>query len=54
MLVKMFWIKLAILSLFTVWSATAKRPFCRTACALGTIFSFFNSFSVYQMRVDHG
>lgn len=54
MLVKMFWIKLAILSLFAVWSATAKRPFCRTVCALGTIFSFFNSFSVYQMRVDHG
>lgn len=53
MLVKFFWIKLGILSVFTVWSAVAKRPFCRTACAVGTIFSFFNSFSLYQMRVDH-
>jgi polyferredoxin len=53
MLVKFFWIKLGLLSLVIAWSATAKRPFCRVFCALGTIFSFFNSFSLYQMRVDH-
>jgi polyferredoxin len=52
MLVTFFFLKLGILSLFSMWSAAAKRPFCRTVCALGTIFSFFNSFSLYQMRVD--
>jgi polyferredoxin len=49
---QMFWIKLGILSFFVTWSTAAKRPFCRTTCVLGTIYSFFNAFSFYQMRVD--
>ena len=52
MLRQMFWIKLGILSVYVTWSTAAKRPFCRTTCALGTIYSFFNAFSFYQMRVD--
>jgi len=49
---QMFWIKLGILAFFVTWSTAAKRPFCRTTCVLGTIYSFFNAFSFYQMRVD--
>ena len=52
MLRQMFWIKLGILLFFFTWATAAKRPFCRTTCVLGTIYSYFNAFSFYQMRVD--
>ncbi len=52
MLRQMFWIKFGILAFFVTWATAAKRPFCRTTCVLGTIYSFFNAFSLYQMRVD--
>jgi ferredoxin-type protein NapH len=48
----MFWIKLGILMIFFTLSVTSKRPFCRTVCPVGTIYSFFNNYSFYQMVVD--
>jgi len=43
---------MGILAFYFFWSTAAKRPFCRTTCALGTIYSYFNAFSFYQLRVD--
>ena len=47
-----FWMKVAILAVFLLWMMVTKRPFCRTACPLGAIFSLFNPFSLYRMQVD--
>ncbi|MGB9893800.1 MAG: 4Fe-4S binding protein, partial [Candidatus Saccharicenans sp.] len=44
--------KLAILVIFLIWMALSQRPFCRTACPLGTILGFFNRLSAFQMKVD--
>ncbi len=49
---EMFWIKLGILVLFCALFVTVKRPFCRTACPMGTIYSFFNNWSLLQITVD--
>jgi len=49
-----FLLKLAILGGFLALFAMAKRPFCRTTCPLGAIFSLFNRFSVVQLKVDRG
>jgi hypothetical protein len=48
----MFWIKMGILVFFSALSATSKRPFCRTVCPVGTIYSYFNNYSFYQMSMD--
>lgn len=47
-----FWLKIAILAIFLLWMLVTKRPFCRTACPLGAVWSLFNPFSLYRMRVD--
>lgn len=52
MIKEMFWIKMGILVSFFAFAVTTKRPFCRTVCPVGTIYSFFNNYSLYQMGVD--
>jgi polyferredoxin len=41
--------KVALLVLFVVWMIVSKRPFCRTTCPLGAIFSLFNKVSLFQL-----
>jgi polyferredoxin len=48
----LFWIKMAILGAFLVGMVFIKRPFCRTMCPLGAIFSFFNRVSLVKIRID--
>lgn len=47
-----FWLKIAILAVFLLWMMVTSRPFCRTACPLGAIWSLFNPVSLYRMEVD--
>lgn len=47
-----FWLKIAILTIFLLWMMATKRPFCRTACPLGAIWSLFNPISLYRLQVD--
>jgi ferredoxin len=49
---EMFWIKLGIMVLTFTLAISAKRPFCRTVCPVGTVYSFFNNVSFYQMTVN--
>ena len=46
-----FWIKMTILAGFLLWFILAKRPFCKVACPLGLIFSWFNNISLLKMEV---
>lgn len=48
----MFWVKMAILAAFLVGMVFIKRPFCRTTCPMGAIFSFFNKLSLVRLKVD--
>jgi polyferredoxin len=47
-----FVLKIAILLFFLVWMMVAARPFCRTTCPLGAIYSLFNSVSYFRLRLD--
>ena len=47
-----FIIKISILVFFLVWMTVSKRPFCRTTCPLGAIYSLFNRISFLQVGVD--
>jgi ferredoxin-type protein NapH len=47
-----FWIKMAILGFFLALMVVVKRPFCRTFCPLGAIFSLFNRISLVRLRLD--
>jgi ferredoxin-type protein NapH len=47
-----FWIKMAILAGFLVAMVFIKRPFCRTFCPLGAIFSLFNRISLVRLHLD--
>jgi len=47
-----FVLKMAILLFFLVWMMVSVRPFCRTACPLGAIYSLFNPVSIFRIRVD--
>jgi ferredoxin-type protein NapH len=47
-----FWLKIAILVGFLGWMVVTKRPFCRTACALGGAYALLAPVSLYRMRVD--
>lgn len=49
-----FWLKIGILAGFLVWMVFTKRPFCRSACALGGAYAALTPFSFYRMRVDSG
>ena len=45
----LFYGKLAILIGFLGWMVASRRPFCRTACPLGAIYSLFNRVSLFRM-----
>jgi polyferredoxin len=47
-----FWFKIGILVAFLCWMVVTKRPFCRTACALGGAYALLAPVSLYRMRVD--
>jgi polyferredoxin len=47
-----FWLKIAILVFFLAWMVVSKRPFCRTACALGAAYALLTPVSFYRMAVD--
>lgn len=48
----LFNIKVIILFMFIIWMIISKRPFCRTACPLGAIYSFFNKISMIRFDID--
>lgn len=45
--------KFLILLSVIILAIFSKRPFCRTMCPLGAIYSIFNPISVYRLKVDH-
>jgi polyferredoxin len=47
-----FVLKIAILLFFLCWTMVTVRPFCRTTCPLGAIYSLFNSISYFRLKVD--
>jgi ferredoxin-type protein NapH len=47
-----FYLKISILILFIFWMIASKRPFCRTICPLGLIYSFFNKISILKLKLD--
>jgi len=49
MIGSLFWVKISILLFFVAASVPVKRIFCRAACPLGAIFSFFNGSSFLQL-----
>lgn len=50
----LFLIKLMILGAFVVLFVMSKRPFCRTTCPLGAIFSLFHRFRFLKLEVSTG
>ena len=48
----MFVLKVLIVVFFLAAMVAIKRPFCRAACPLGAIFSFFNRVSIFRLSVD--
>ncbi len=48
----LFYNKLTILILLLIWMVFTSRPFCRTLCPLGAIYSLFNTASLFVMRWD--
>ncbi len=48
----LFFNKLTILILLLIWMVMTSRPFCRTLCPLGAIYSLFNKVSLFTMRWD--
>lgn len=49
---RLFQIKVVILAVFLLWMIASKRPFCRTMCPLGAIYSLFNKVSFLRIEVD--
>jgi len=47
----LFYNKLAIMTLFVVWSIVASRPFCRTTCPLGAFYSLFSRVKLVRLRL---
>jgi ferredoxin-type protein NapH len=47
-----WFLKIGILVAFIVASIFIRRPFCRSFCALGAIFSLFNRFSLIRINYD--
>lgn len=48
----LFVLKLAVLVFFLILFVFIKRPFCRTTCPLGAIYSLFNRFSLMQIQTE--
>ena len=47
-----YYLKIGILVAFLGLMLFFKRPFCFLACPLGAIFSLFNKFSIFRLKVD--
>jgi polyferredoxin len=45
--------KLLILAGTIMLAVVSKRPFCRTVCPLGAIYSLFNPISFFKLKVDN-
>lgn len=39
--------------LLIIWSLFSFRPFCKYICPLGAIYSFFNKFALFGIKVDY-
>jgi ferredoxin-type protein NapH len=48
----LFMVKMAILLVFLVWMAMAKRPFCRVVCPLGAIYGLCNHVSIFKLKFN--
>ena len=48
----LFYVKMAIVTLFISSSILIKRPFCRFMCPLGAIYGIFNKFTLFKVQVD--
>jgi polyferredoxin len=48
----LFALKIAVLMVFLGLFIVTRRPFCRTFCPLGAIYSFFNRISIMRMTVE--
>lgn len=48
----LFAVKIAVLVVFLGLFVVTRRPFCRTFCPLGAIYSFFNRISIMRMTVE--
>ena len=44
-----YWLKIGVLVFFLILFVLIKRPFCRTTCPLGAIYSFFNKYSLLKI-----
>ncbi|MEI6127201.1 MAG: 4Fe-4S binding protein [Pseudomonadota bacterium] len=49
----LFVLKIVILAAFIIWMIVSKRPFCRTVCPLGALYSLFNPISMVKIDVDN-
>lgn len=47
-----FWLKVSIMVAFIGLMVPIRRPFCRTTCPLGAIYSFFNPVSILKLSVS--
>jgi ferredoxin-type protein NapH len=48
----LFVLKLSVLGIFLILFVLIKRPFCRSVCPLGAIYSYFNRISFMRMEVE--
>jgi ferredoxin-type protein NapH len=49
----LFYIKLSILFALVAFAILVHQPFCRYMCPLGAIWSLFNRFSLFKLKVSH-
>lgn len=47
-----FWLKFSILVFFLALMIPVRRPFCRTTCPLGAVYSLFNQVSILKLSVS--
>ena len=47
----LYGLKIAVLVGFLILFVLSKRPFCRTTCPLGAIYSLFNRIALMRMKV---
>lgn len=50
----LFYAKLFILFALVAFAVFVHQPFCRYVCPLGAIWSLFNRFSLFQLKVNSG
>jgi len=49
---RLFYVKMAIVTMLVSFSIFVKRPFCRFVCPLGAIYGIFNKFTFFKIKVD--